>query len=199
MPCRIQLPLTREKNAPLKAGDRVLLSGDLYTARDAAHKRLDELLDAKKPLPFPLEDACIYYVGPTPAAPGQAIGSAGPTTSYRMDAWAPRLLMLGLRGMIGKGERSEEVVRAMKWAGAVYLGALGGAGALLSKCIAGSRVIAFEDLGTEAIRLLTVKDFPATVVIDSRGENLYRTGRHAYLVQTTLRDLRTREKSTTSP
>ncbi|MDR2247203.1 MAG: Fe-S-containing hydro-lyase [Treponema sp.] len=177
----IQLPLTRDKTAPLNAGDLVLLSGEIYTARDAAHKRLNELLDAKRPLPFPLEDACIYYVGPTPAAPNQVIGSAGPTSSYRMDAWAPRLLMLGLRGMIGKGERSDEVVQAMKQAGAVYMGALGGAGALLSKCITDSRVIAFEDLDTEAIRLLTVKDFPVTVVIDSRGENLYRFGRNAYL------------------
>jgi fumarate hydratase subunit beta len=179
---RISLPLTREKTEVLRAGDTVLLSGIIYTARDAAHKRLDTLLDEKKPLPFTLEDACIYYSGPTPAAPGRVIGSAGPTTSYRMDTWAPRLLMLGLRGMIGKGERSDEVIRAIKWAGAVYLGAIGGAGALLSECIIASEVIAFEDLGTEAIRRLTVKDFPATVVIDRWGENLYRTGRHAYLV-----------------
>ncbi|MDR2375117.1 MAG: Fe-S-containing hydro-lyase [Treponema sp.] len=178
---RIDLPLTRKITAPLKAGDRLLLSGLLYTARDAAHKRLDTLLDQGKPLPFPLEDACIYYTGPSPAAPGRPIGSAGPTTSYRMDAWAPRLLMLGLRGMIGKGERSAEVIRAIKWAGAVYLGAIGGAGALLSACITSSETIAFEDLGTEAIRRLTVKDFPVTVVIDSRGENLYRNGRHGYL------------------
>ena len=166
---RIELPLSREKTAPLNAGDRLLLSGILYTARDAAHKRIDALLDEGKPLPFPLEDACIYYAGPSPAAPGQVIGSAGPTTSYRMDAWAPRLLMLGLRGMIGKGERSAEVVRAIKWAGAVYLGAIGGAGALLSACITASETIAFADLGTEAIRRLTVKDFPVTVIIDSRG------------------------------
>jgi fumarate hydratase subunit beta len=178
----LELPLTREKTAPLNAGDRVLLSGTIYTARDAAHKRLDTLLNEDKPLPFPLKDACIYYAGPSPAAPGRVIGSAGPTTSYRMDAWAPRLLMLGLRGMIGKGERSDEVIRAIKWAGALYLGAIGGAGALLSECITASRVIAFEDLGTEAIRQLTVKDFPATVIIDSRGENLYRGGPHAYLL-----------------
>jgi fumarate hydratase subunit beta len=182
MPRHIELPLTREKTAPLKAGDTVLLSGIIYTARDAAHKRLDTLLDERKPLPFPLEDACIYYAGPTPAAPGRAIGSAGPTTSYRMDTWAPRLLMLGLRGMIGKGQRSDEVIRAMQWAGAVYLGAIGGAGALLSECIVSAETIAFEDLGTEAIRKLTVKDFPATVVIDRWGENLYRTGQHAYVV-----------------
>ncbi|MDR1971753.1 MAG: Fe-S-containing hydro-lyase [Treponema sp.] len=181
MTTRIELPLTREKTAPLKAGDRVLLSGFIYTARDQAHKRLDALLDAKKPLPFPLENACIYYAGPTPASPGRTIGSAGPTTSYRMDAWAPRLLMLGLRGMIGKGQRSDEVIRAIKWAGAVYLGAIGGAGALLSECITAAELVAFEDLGTEAIRRLRVKDFPVTVVIDSRGENLYRGGPHAYL------------------
>jgi fumarate hydratase subunit beta len=179
---RVELPLTREKAAPLNTGDTVLLSGIVYTARDAAHKRLDTLLNEDKPLPFPLQDACIYYAGPTPAAPGRVIGSAGPTTSYRMDAWAPRLLMLGLRGMIGKGERSDEVIRAITWAGALYLGAIGGAGALLSECITASEVIAFEDLGTEAIRRLTVKDFPATVIIDSRGENLYRDGRHAYLL-----------------
>ncbi|MDR2135745.1 MAG: Fe-S-containing hydro-lyase [Treponema sp.] len=180
-PRRIELPLTREKAAPLRAGDRLLLSGVIYTARDAAHRRLDALLDGKQPLPFPLEDACIYYSGPSPAPPGMPIGSAGPTTSYRMDAWAPRLLMLGLRGMIGKGDRSDEVIRAIKWAGAVYLGAIGGAGALLSGCITESEVIAFEDLGTEAIRRLTVKDFPATVAIDSRGGNLYREGRRGYL------------------
>jgi fumarate hydratase subunit beta len=179
---RIELPLTREKAAPFKAGDRALLSGVIYTARDAAHKRLDALLDSGRPLPFPLEDACIYYAGPTPAAPGQIIGSAGPTTSGRMDAWAPRLLMLGLRGMIGKGERSAEVVRAIMWAGALYFGAIGGAGALLSQCITECEVIAFEDLGTEAVRRLRVKDFPVTVVIDSRGENLYRGGRHSYLL-----------------
>ncbi|MDR0669132.1 MAG: Fe-S-containing hydro-lyase [Treponema sp.] len=179
---RIELPLSREKTAPLNAGDRLLLSGILYTARDAAHKRIDALLDEGKPLPFPLEDACIYYTGPSPAAPGRIIGSAGPTTSYRMDAWAPRLLMLGLRGMIGKGERSAEVVRAIKWAGAVYLGAIGGAGALLSACITACETIAFEDLGTEAIRRLTVKDLPVTVVIDSRGENLYRDGQRRYRI-----------------
>jgi fumarate hydratase subunit beta len=182
MEYHIELPLSREKNAPLLPADTVYLSGTVYTARDAAHKKLDELLNAKKPLPFQLEDSVIYYVGPTPAAPGQVIGSAGPTTSYRMDAWAPRLLCLGLRGMIGKGRRSEEVVRAMQWAGAVYFGAIGGAGALLAECIKKSEVVAFEELGAEAIRRLTVKDFPVTVVIDSRGNNLYETGRHAYLI-----------------
>jgi fumarate hydratase subunit beta len=175
------LPLTREKAAALSAGDQVYVSGVIYTARDAAHKRLLEFLDAGKPLPFPMEDAVIYYAGPTPAAPGQVIGSAGPTTSYRMDAYAPRLLELGLRGMIGKGKRSAEVIAAMQKAGAVYFGALGGAGALLSLRIKRAEVIAFADLGAEAIRRLTVEEFPAVVVIDSRGNNLYETGREEYL------------------
>jgi fumarate hydratase subunit beta len=178
---RLVLPLTREKAAALSAGDRIYLSGVIYTARDAAHKRLVELLDAGKPLPFPIKDTVIYYAGPTPAAPGQVIGSAGPTTSYRMDAYAPRLLELGLRGMIGKGKRSAEVIAAIQKAGAIYFGALGGAGALLSRRIKAAEVIAFEDLGTEAIRRLTVEDFPVTVVIDSGGNNLYETGREAYL------------------
>ncbi|MDR2739995.1 MAG: Fe-S-containing hydro-lyase [Treponema sp.] len=181
MECRIELPLTREKAAPLKAGDQVYLSGIIYTARDAAHQRLIALLDRREPLPFPLEDSLIYYVGPTPAAPGMLIGSAGPTTSYRMDAYAPRLLGLGLRGMIGKGKRSQEVVDAMQKAGAVYFGAIGGAGALLSECITEAEVIAFEDLGTEAIRRLRVKDFPVVVIIDSGGNNLYEQGRCSYL------------------
>ncbi|MDR1098937.1 MAG: Fe-S-containing hydro-lyase [Treponema sp.] len=178
---RVQLPLTREKAAAISAGDQVYMSGDLYTARDAAHRRLMELLDEGKPLPFPVEDTVIYYVGPSPAAPGQVIGSAGPTTSYRMDAWAPRLLERGLRGMIGKGKRSAEVIAAMQKAGAVYFGALGGAGALLSQRITKAQIIAFEDLETEAIRKITVEDFPLTVVIDSRGNNLYETGREEYL------------------
>ncbi|MDR0562055.1 MAG: Fe-S-containing hydro-lyase [Spirochaetaceae bacterium] len=178
---RITLPLTREKASVLNAGDMVYLSGVIYTARDAAHKRFVELLDAGASLPFPIEDAVIYYVGPTPAAPGQVIGSAGPTTSYRMDAYAPRLLGLGLRGMIGKGKRSAEVASAMLNAGAVYFGAIGGAGALLGDCIKAAEIVAFEDLGTEAVRRLTVADFPAAVIIDSRGENLYLTGRERYL------------------
>jgi fumarate hydratase subunit beta len=177
----LELPLTKEKAALLAAGDRVYLNGILYTARDAAHKRLIALLDQGAPLPFPLEDSLIYYVGPTPAAPGTVIGSAGPTTSYRMDAYAPRLLSLGLRGMIGKGNRSAEVIGAMRQAGAVYFGAIGGAGALLAECIREAEVIAFEDLGTEAIRRLRVKDFPVMVVIDSKGHNLYEQGRRAYL------------------
>jgi fumarate hydratase subunit beta len=181
MEYHITLPLTRKKAAPLEPGDIVYLSGSIYTARDAAHKRLDELLDAKKPLPFPLDDSVVYYTGPTPAAPGQIIGSAGPTTSYRMDAYAPRLLCLGQRGMIGKGKRSEEVVRAMRWAGAVYFGAIGGAGALLAQCVRAVEVIAFPDLGAEAIRRLDVEEFPTTVIIDSRGANLYESGRRAYI------------------
>ena len=178
---RINLPLTRQKAAPLAAGDQVYFSGTLYTARDAAHKRIVELLDAGKPLPFPLEDEVIYYVGPTPAAPGRIIGSAGPTTSYRMDAYAPRFLDLGLRGMIGKGKRSAEVVDAMKRAGAVYFAAIGGAGALLAECIKAAEIIAFPDLGAEAVRRLRVENFPVIVVIDRLGNNLYRLGREAYL------------------
>ena len=178
---KIELPLTREKAAKIRSGDIVYLSGVIYTARDAAHKRMIDLIDDGKALPFPIEDAVIYYVGPTPEAPGQVIGSAGPTTSYRMDSYAPALLELGLRGMIGKGKRSPEVVEAMKQAGAVYFGAIGGAAALLADCIVESNIIAFDDLGTEAVRQLVVKDFPVTAVIDSYGENLYVTGRQAYL------------------
>ncbi|MDR2534659.1 MAG: Fe-S-containing hydro-lyase [Treponema sp.] len=179
----ITLPLTREKASAIAAGDTVYLNGVLYTARDAAHKRLVELLDAGKALPFPVEDAVLYYVGPTPAAPGQIIGSAGPTTSYRMDAYTPKLLNAGLRGMIGKGKRSAEVVRAMKQAGAIYLGAIGGAGALLSDCIKAAEIIAFEDLGTEAVRRLTVTNFPTVAIIDRNGANLYVTGREDYLTR----------------
>jgi fumarate hydratase subunit beta len=178
---RINLPLTRKKAAELEAGDMVLLSGVIYSARDAAHKRLMDFLDRGKLLPFPIENACLYYMGPSPAAPGQIIGSAGPTTSSRMDPYTPRLLNLGLRGMIGKGKRSAEVIGAMKKAGAVYFAAIGGAGALLAQRIRTSEVIAFEDLGAEAIRRLVVEDFPATTIIDSRGNNLYEIGPAAYL------------------
>jgi len=177
----ITLPLTREKAEKINVGDTVYLSGIIYTARDAAHKRLVELLDNGKPLPFSIEDAVIYYVGPTPAPPSRVIGSAGPTTSYRMDAYAPRLLDLGLRGMIGKGERTSIVIEGMKKAGAVYFGAIGGAGALIANCIKKAEIVAFEDLGTEAIRKLTIENFPATVIIDSKGNNLYISGREAYL------------------
>ena len=179
---RITLPLTREICRELRAGDTAYLSGVLYSARDAAHKRFIELLDAGRPLPFPPEGACIYYMGPSPAAPGQVIGAAGPTTSGRMDAYTPRLLALGVLGMIGKGERSAEVVAAMKQAGAVYFGALGGGGALLSDRIKDAEEIAFSDLGAEAVRRLLVEEFPAMVVIDCLGNNLYRSGREAYLL-----------------
>ncbi|MCL2839859.1 MAG: Fe-S-containing hydro-lyase [Defluviitaleaceae bacterium] len=177
----IQLPLTREKAAKIKSGDTVYLTGQIYTARDAAHKRFIELLRHGDELPFDIEDAVIFYVGPTPAKPGQVIGSAGPTSSYRMDAYSPELLKLGLRGMIGKGKRSKSVVNAMREAGAVYFGAIGGAAALLASCIKTCESIAFEDLGTEAVHLLTVKDFPVVAIIDSAGEDLYVKGRTAYL------------------
>lgn len=178
---RIETPITREAARRLKSGDAVLLSGVIYTARDAAHKRLCELAAAGKPLPIDVENATIYFVGPTPAKPGHAIGSAGPTTSYRMDAYSPTLIALGQTGMIGKGKRGPEVVDAMKKYGAVYFGAIGGAGALLSRCIVKSEVVAYEDLGAEAIRRLTVRDLPVTVIIDSEGNNLYETGRAKYL------------------
>lgn len=178
---RIEAPLTREAAKSLKAGDSCLLSGVIYTARDAAHKRLCELVKCGEELPIDLKDSVIYFVGPTPARPGQIIGSAGPTTSYRMDAYTPTLIALGQTGMIGKGKRGPEVVEAMKRHGAVYFGAIGGCGALLSKCIKKSELVAYEDLGAEAIRRLEVEDFPVTVVIDSEGNNLYETGRAAYL------------------
>ena len=184
MPVSIKTPLSREQARQLKAGDSCLISGVIYTARDAAHKRLCELLEKGEPLPIDLKDSIIYFVGPTPAKPGQAIGSAGPTTSYRMDAYSPLLIAQGLTGMIGKGKRNEEVVSAMREHGAVYFGAIGGCGALLSKCIKKAEVVAYEDLGAEAIRRLEVEDFPAIVVIDSAGGNLYQTGRAAYLAET---------------
>ena len=162
---QIQTPFTPEDARRLRSGDSCLISGVIYTARDAAHKRLCELLEKGEPLPIDLKDSIIYFVGPTPAKPGQAIGSAGPTTSYRMDAYSPLLIAQGLTGMIGKGKRNEEVVSAMREHGAVYFGAIGGCGALLSKCIKKAEVVAYEDLGAEAIRRLEVEDFPAIVVI----------------------------------
>lgn len=177
----ITTPFTREAVKNLKAGDSCLISGVIYTARDAAHKRLCELVAQGKPLPMDVKDSIIYFVGPTPAKPGQAIGSAGPTTSYRMDAYSPILIAQGLTGMIGKGKRGAEVVSAMKQHGAVYFGAIGGCGALLSQCILESEIVAYEDLGAEAIRRLVVKDFPVVVVIDSQGNNLYETGKMKYL------------------
>ena len=178
---KIQTPLTREMVKTLKAGDSCLITGTIYTARDAAHKRLCELVAQGKELPMEIKDSIIYFVGPTPAKPGQAIGSAGPTTSYRMDAYSPTLISIGQTGMIGKGKRNDEVVNAMKEHGAIYFGAIGGCGALLSKCIKKAEVIAYEDLGAEAIRKLEVEDFPVVVIIDSEGNNLYESGRKEYL------------------
>lgn len=171
----INVPLSDEDAGALRAGDYVYLSGTVYTARDAAHKRMQEAIAVKQELPFSMEHNVIYYMGPSPAKEGQAIGSAGPTTASRMDRYAPALLDLGLKGMIGKGKRSQEVIDAIVRNKAVYFAAVGGAGALLSKCIISAEVIAYDDLGTEAIRKLTVKDFPAIVVIDSEGHNLYET------------------------
>jgi len=178
---KITTPLTREKVKTLKAGDSVLISGVIYTARDAAHKRLCELVAQGKELPMDVKDSIIYFVGPTPAKPGQAIGSAGPTTSYRMDAYSPILIEQGQTGMIGKGKRGPEVIDAMKEHGAVYFGAIGGCGALLSQCIKKAEIVAYEDLGAEAIRRLEVEDFPVVVIIDSEGNNLYETGKANYL------------------
>ena len=183
MAIRVHTPLTPEEARKLQSGDSVLLSGVVYTARDAAHKRLCQLVAEGKPLPMGVKNAVIYFVGPTPAKPGQAIGSAGPTTSYRMDAYSPTLIRQGLTGMIGKGKRGPEVIQAMKECGAVYFGAIGGAGALLSSCIKKAEIIAYEDLGAEAIRRLEVEDLPVTVIIDSQGRNLYEWGREAYLQQ----------------
>ena len=164
----------------LRAGDYVYLTGTIYTARDAAHKRLYEAAEEKKELPVNLKNQIVYYLGPTPAREGQVIGSAGPTTSSRMDKYTPRMLSLGLKGMIGKGKRSEDVIKSMKENGAVYFAAVGGAGALLSKCIKKSEVVAYEDLGTEAIRKLEVVDFPVIVVADCVGNNLYETAIKEY-------------------
>lgn len=183
MAIEIHAPLSREEAQKLRAGDSCLLSGVIYTARDAAHKRLCQLIDEGKELPIDLTDSVIYFVGPTPARPGQVIGSAGPTTSYRMDAYSPKLISLGHTGMIGKGKRGPEVLEAMKKHGAVYFGAIGGCGALLAKCIKKCEVIAYPDLGAEAIHRLEVENFPVIVVIDSKGNNLYETGRAAYLTK----------------
>jgi len=170
---KLTLPLTKELTQTLTAGDMVYLTGTIYTARDAAHKRLIELLDQGQPLPFDLKDNIIFYVGPTPAKPNSIIGSAGPTTSYRMDDYSPTLLDLGLTGMIGKGPRSETVIESMKKNQAVYFAAVGGAAALLAQHIKKAEVIAFEDLGPEAIHRLYVEDFPVIVATDSNGKNLY--------------------------
>ena len=180
MAISVKVPMSRETARNLRAGDSCLLSGVIYTARDAAHKRLCELADQGKPLPFSVEDSVIYFVGPTPAKPGQVIGSAGPTTSYRMDAYSPTLIALGQTGMIGKGKRGDAVKQAMMDHGCVYFGAIGGCGALLSHCIKKAEVIAYPDLGPEAIHRLEIQDFPVVVIMDSQGNNLYESGPKAY-------------------
>lgn len=171
----INAPLTNETAESLKAGDYVYISGTIYTARDAAHKRMDDTIKRGEQLPLDVDGNVIYYMGPSPARDGRPIGSAGPTTASRMDKYAPKLLDMGLKGMIGKGKRSDAVKEAVIRNKAVYFAAVGGAGALLSKCITESEVIAYDDLGTEAIRKLTVKDFPAIVVMDCEGNNIYET------------------------
>ncbi len=181
MAIHLTMPMSRETAKSLRAGDSCLLSGVIYTARDAAHKRLCELVERGEKLPFDIENATVYFVGPTPAKPGQVIGSAGPTTSYRMDAYSPALIALGQTGMIGKGKRGEAVIEAMKKNGCVYFGAIGGCGALLSRCIKKAKVVAYPDLGPEAVHRLEVENFPVTVIIDSLGNNLYEIGPGTYL------------------
>ena len=177
----MNLPLKRDEVKKLKAGDRVLLNGPMLTGRDAAHKRLFELATEGKDLPIDIRDETIFYVGPTPAPPGRPIGAAGPTTSSRMDRYAPILLDQGLQAMVGKGLRSQEVKDAIVRNGAIYFGATGGSGALLSKCIKSAEVIAYEDLGTEAIRRIHVEDFPVIVIIDTEGNDLYEIGPRQYM------------------
>lgn len=177
---KITAPISKEDAKNLRAGDYVYITGTIYTARDAAHKRMNEALEKGESLPIDMEDNIIYYMGPSPAREGRPIGSAGPTTASRMDKYAPKLLDLGLKGMIGKGKRSKEVIDAVIRNGCVYFAAVGGAGAILSKCIKKSEVVAYDDLGTEAIRKLYVEDFPSIVVIDSQGNNLYETAIKEY-------------------
>jgi fumarate hydratase subunit beta len=176
----VQLPLSDEVVETLHAGDELLLTGVIYVGRDAAHKRMVETLEAAEQLPVDLKGQIIYFMGPTPARPGKIIGSAGPTSSYRMDTYSPRLMAEGLKGMIGKGMRSREVKEAMKQYKAVYLGAIGGAGALISRCIRKVEIVAYDDLGAEALRRIVVQDFPVTVVIDIYGGDLYEEGRSQY-------------------
>ena len=176
----IQAPITKEVSESLRAGDYIYITGTIYTARDAAHKRMDEALARGEALPINIEGQAIYYMGPSPAREGRPIGSAGPTTASRMDKYAPKLLDMGLAAMIGKGKRSQEVLDAIIRNKSVYLAAVGGAGALLSKCIKSSEVVAYEDLGTEAIRKLEVVDFPVIVVVDCVGNNLYETAIKEY-------------------
>ena len=177
---KVNLPLTEETLKDLRAGDDVLLSGVIYVGRDAAHKRMTETLDRGEELPFDIKGQTIYFMGPTPPRPGKPIGSAGPTTSGRMDSYSPRLIAVGLKGMIGKGMRSQAVKDAMKEYKAVYFGAIGGAGALISKSIKGSDVVAYDELGAEALRRLEVEDFPVTVVNDTYGGDLYEEGKAKY-------------------
>lgn len=177
---KLKTPLTEQDLERLKIGDKVLLTGVIYTARDAAHKRLFDLIQAGKDLPLDIRGQVIYYVGPAPAKPGKPIGSAGPTTSYRMDAYAPKLMELGLKGMIGKGNRSPEVVGAMRKFKSVYFGATGGAGALLARSIRKADTVAYEDLGPEAIQRLEVEDFPVVVINDTKGNDLYVEGAKKY-------------------
>ncbi len=179
-------PLSEQELLKLKAGDSVLLSGTIYTARDAAHKRMIETLEKGEELPFNVDGQTIYYVGPTPAKPGHVIGSAGPTTSGRMDKYTPALIDLGLKGMIGKGYRSSEVIESMKKNKAVYFAAIGGSGALIARTIQSVEVIAYEDLGPEAIYKLTIKDFPAVVIIDSEGNDWYKIGKQQFQEQINL-------------
>jgi len=176
-------PLSEEDTRKLQAGDIVFLNGTLFTARDAAHKRLVDLIEAGKELPFDLEGSVIYFVGPTPPKPGDPIGSAGPTTSYRMDSYSPTMLKNGSKGMIGKGKRNQEVKDACKEYGGIYFGATGGAGALLGKKITSAEVIAYPELGPEAVRRITVKDFPVTVINDTHGADLYQRGREEYEIK----------------
>ncbi|NMA66966.1 MAG: Fe-S-containing hydro-lyase [Clostridiaceae bacterium] len=183
MPRHISAPLDEKIIKELTSGDEVFISGTLYTGRDAAHKRMIELIKSGKPLPFDIKDQIIYYVGPCPAPEGKIIGSAGPTTSGRMDAYAPELIALGLKGMIGKGLRNDAVKKAIKKYKAIYFGAIGGAGALISSCIKKEEIIAFEDLGTEAIRKIQVENLPCVVIIDSKGNDLYEIGRKQYEIK----------------
>ncbi|MDD6380734.1 MAG: Fe-S-containing hydro-lyase [Lachnospiraceae bacterium] len=182
MEIHMELPITAEKANSLHAGDFVYLSGQMYVARDAAHKRLMELIEKNEQLPIDIKDCTIYYMGPSPAREGRPIGSAGPTTASRMDKYAPTLLDLGEKAMVGKGKRTKEVLDAVVRNHAVYFAAIGGAGALLSQCIKKSEIIAYEDLGAEAIRLITVEDFPVIVVADDHGNNLYATAQQEYQI-----------------
>ena len=177
----IVTPLSKEVIESLSCGDSVTLTGYIYTARDAAHKRLCELIEAGKDLPFDIKDQVIFFAGPAPAKPGLTIGSVGPTTSYRMDAYSPLLIRNGLAGMVGKGSRGAAVVDAMKECGAVYFCAIGGCAALLAKCVKSSETVCYEDLGTEAVRKLYVEDMPLTVAIDCRGDDIYQKGKKDYL------------------